>query len=419
MKKTTIIGGGVIGLFTAYYLTKAGVPVQLIDRGDGEEGCSHGNAGMIVPSHIIPLAAPGVISNSLKWLLDSTSPFYIKPKLSLDLLKWGLNFQKSATQQKVNAAKPVLRDISVLSKSLYQELAKDFSFAFEEKGLLMLCQKEETLEEEIDIAHQANELGIEAKVLGPKEILDLEPESNPNSIGAVYFTGDAHCNPGVLMRKLKDYLASKNVEFLYNSTVENFEISNEKVEFITLSGPAGELKLAVDELVICGGSWSQKIAQKIDTYLPLQAGKGYSFVQKQKGKNQIKIPSILVEGKVAVTPFDNGTVRFGGTMEIAGINDKVNLQRVKGILNSVNSFYPDLNIEMPRREEIWYGLRPCSPDGLPYIGRLQKLRNVCIGSGHAMMGLSMGPATGKLLADELIGQKPELSSSLLSPFRFE
>lgn len=419
MKKVTIIGGGVIGLFTAYYLTKAGVSVQIIDQGTGEEGCSHGNAGMIVPSHIIPLAAPGVISKSLKWLLDSTSPFYVKPKLDLNLLKWGLAFQKAATSSKVEAAKPVLRDISLLSKELYQKLSQEFEFAFEEKGLLMLCKKNETLEEEIEFAHQANEIGIKAEVLDIQGIKKLEPNSNPKAVGAVFFPGDAHCNPAVLMSELKKYLSQNGVQFHYETEVMDMKASGQMVSEIIVKTTNKETSIPVEELIICGGSWSQGIAQKLKSYLPLQAGKGYSFVKNQEKETAIQVPTILVEGKVAVTPFASGNIRFGGTMEIGGINDKLNLSRVKGIVNCVNDFYPHLQLQVPPKEEIWYGLRPCSPDGLPYIGKIDKFSNVSVGSGHAMMGLSMGPATGKLLADAFLGNVPLLSSSLVSPSRFE
>lgn len=419
MNKVTIIGGGVIGLFSAYYLTKAGVSVQIIDRGTGEEGCSHGNAGMIVPSHIIPLAAPGVISKSLKWLLDATSPFYVKPKLDLELIKWGWAFQKSATSEKVEAAKPVLRDISLLSKELYQALAVEFQFAFEEKGLLMLCQKEQTLDEEIEIAHQANEIGIKAEILDRSGIQKLEPHSNPNAVGAVFFPGDAHCNPAALMSEMRLFLKSKNVEFIYNTEVSDIHVSEDKIASISISKKGQESSLEVDQLLICGGSWSQEIAKRLNLYVPLQAGKGYSFVREQVLSKEIQVPSILVEGKVAVTPFSNGSVRFGGTMEIGGINETINLRRVEGIVNCVNDFYPHLKLDLPQKEEIWYGLRPCSPDGLPYIGKVAKLKNLFVASGHAMMGLSMGPATGKLIADEITNKPPQIISKLLSPTRFE
>ncbi|SOE22416.1 D-amino-acid dehydrogenase [Spirosomataceae bacterium TFI 002] len=419
MKKVTIVGGGVIGLFTAYYLTEAGVPVQIIDNGTGESGCSHGNAGMIVPSHIIPLAAPGVISKSLKWLLDATSPFYVKPKLDLGLIKWGLAFQKAANPQIVEAAKPVLRDISLLSKELYQSLAKEFNFSFEEKGLLMLCQKQETYDEEIEIAHQAIEIGIKAEILDVDGIKKLEPNSNPAAMGAVFFPGDAHCNPSILMQELKNYLLNKSVEFFYKTEVVDFKTNGDTVTEIIINQDDQESGLEVDQVIICGGSWSQNIAKKLESYLPLQAGKGYSFVRNQNKDTEIQVPSILVEGKVAVTPFEGGNVRFGGTMEIGGINDHLNMKRVQGIVNCVNEFYPQLNLNLPSKEEIWYGFRPCSPDGLPYIGKMRKFENVLIGSGHAMMGLSMGPATGKLLADNYLGIPPKVSSQLLSPSRFE
>src|SRR4051812_18373874 len=178
MSDIGIIGGGIIGLSSAYYLNKAGHKVTIIDQGDLKDGCSHGNAGMIVPSHFIPLATPGMISKGIKWMFSSTSPFYVHPRLSGDLIKWGYQFYKHSTKDHVEKSIPALKEISLFSKSMYQQWAKElpFDFGFHERGLMMLYQNEETGKEEIETAHLANKIGIEAHILDANEVQKQEPD---------------------------------------------------------------------------------------------------------------------------------------------------------------------------------------------------------------------------------------------------
>jgi D-amino-acid dehydrogenase len=149
----------------------------------------------------------------------------------------------------------------------------------------------------------------------------------------------------------------------------------------------------------------------------MQAGKGYSFTLQNVEKN-IRIPSIFLESRVAVTPMGT-TLRFGGTMEITGVDHSISMNRVRGIVDSIPHYYPDMKVSMPKREEIWHGLRPCSPDGMPYIGRSKSLSNLIFATGHSMMGLSLGPGTGKLVAEIVAGQKTSVPISAFAPDRFE
>ncbi len=393
--KTTIIGGGLIGLFSAYYLKKNGHDVVIIEQSSGEDGCSFGNAGMVVPSHFIPLAVPGMIEKGIRWMFDAESPFYVKPRLNLDLLSWGMKFYKAANKKQVEEAMPALRDISLLSKSLYQELSKmkDFDFSFEEKGLMMLCKTNHTLEEEAIVAEQANLLGIKAKVLSQSELHTLEPEVRPEVAGAVFYEGDAHLYPNQLLAKLKEYLVQNGVEFLYNTEVKTIHLENNRVKSLDVWQESRSEIISVENLIIATGSWSQLLAKQLGINLPMQAGKGYSITAEQKNGKKLNIPSILLEARVAITPMSENLIRFGGTMEIGGINNHINMNRVKGIIKSVPQYFPDYQLETPAKEKVWYGLRPCSPDGLPYIGRSSNLSNVIIASGHAMMGLSLAPGT--------------------------
>ena len=305
--KVLIIGGGIIGLACAYFLREEGCEVTVVDRGDLATGCSHGNAGMIVPSHFVPLAAPGVIRQGLRWLLDAESPFYVKPRLDGGLLRWGWHFYRATRPQRVERAMPILRDLSLLSKRLFQDWARelDFSFAFTEGGLLMACRNQHGLEEEVHTAQLAEKLGIAAQVLGPRELAEREPQLSDEVVGGVYYPGDAHLQPQLLLAGLRRQLSNRGVRFLANWEVQDFEHDGGRLRAVV--GERG--RLAADEVLIASGSWSPLLAKTLGFRLPLQAGKGYSITLSPPPL-PIRHASILTEAKVAVTPFE-GAVRFG------------------------------------------------------------------------------------------------------------
>ena len=414
MSKIGIIGGGIIGLSSAYYLNKAGHKVTIIDQGDLKDGCSFGNAGMIVPSHFIPLATPGMISKGIKWMFSSTSPFYVHPRLSGDLIKWGYQFYKHSTKEHVERSIPALKEISLLSKTMYQQWAKELPFDFEyhERGLMMLYQDEHVGKEEAETAHLANKIGIEAHVLDANEVQKLEPDVHVKVKGGIYFPGDAHLTPRLLVSRLIDYLKQQGVEFKSNTQVHDFVVEKNAIrEVKTTSGD-----LCFDEVIVATGSWSGTTAAKLGITIPMQAGKGYSFQLANVEKN-VRIPSIFLEARVAVTPMGNA-LQFGGTMEIIGVDHSINMNRVKGIVDSIPNYYPDMKVEMPKVENVWHGLRPCSPDGLPYIGRSNRVNNLVFATGHSMMGLSLGPGTGKLVSEIIAREKLSMSLAAFDPERF-
>lgn len=395
MKPTLIIGGGIVGLFSAYFLQKEGIEVTVIDRTDLQDNCSTGNAGMIVPSHIIPLAAPGMVTKGITWMFSSKSPFYIHPRLDYKLLQWCLLFFRSANEKQVAKAIPYLKNLSLLSKALYLDFKAEHpeaALALQEKGLMMAYQTEGVEKEEIEFAHLARKYGLEAEILTPQDIRNVEPNLELKARGAVLFPGDAHLDPGALYGFLKKYLEEKGVKFLSKTQVLGFEKSGSKIEAVLTD----QGKIEAEKIVLCGGSWSGELAQLLGFSLPMMGGKGYSFIQ--KNQPEIKQATILTEQKVAVSPYGE-TVRFGGTLEIAGTNQKVDMRRVQGIFESINRYYPSFEAKFPEENQIWKGLRPCSPDGLPYIGFAPGYSNVLVGSGHAMMGISLAPGTGKLLAE--------------------
>lgn len=400
MKKVSIVGGGIIGLCTAFYLAKEGYQVIVFDKSDMTDGCSYGNAGMIVPSHIIPMAQPGMIAQGMKWMFDSQSPFYVKPRLSYDLIKWGLQFYKYATPQHVEKSMPALRDLALLSKELFQDLDRENpSFFYEEKGLLMLYKTEKVAEEMQHEGKEAQRLGLEVDFLSKEGVSKLETGTRTDIIGGVHYKSDAHLYPQKFMQFIKEELRRMNVVVHPNTLVKDFRMQNNTISGILTD--KGEF--ATDEVVLSSGSWSPEIAKKIDVTISILPGKGYSFTLNNKA-DKPAIPSILCEGKVAVTPM-NTDIRFGGTMEITHTNDvKINQNRLQGIVNSINEFYPDLKISRPEEKVTWFGFRPCTPSGLPIIARDKKISNLVLATGHAMMGLSLAPATGKIVT-EIISNK--------------
>ena len=415
MANIGIIGGGIIGLSSAYYLSKSGHNVTIIDKGNLDDGCSFGNAGMIVPSHFVPLATPGMIAKGVRWMFSSTSPFYVRPRLSGDLIKWGYQFYRHSTKDHVERSIPALKEISLLSKAMYQQLSKElpFTFGYHERGLMMLYQNEHTEKEEAETAHLANQIGIEAHILNSVEVQKLEPDVEVRVRGGVYFPGDAHITPRALVTQLISLLKERGVKFQTQTTVQDFVVESGKIKATKTNN--GDFFF--DDVIVASGSWSGLVSAKLNLSLPMQAGKGYSFTLQNVAKN-VRIPSIFLEARVAVTPMGN-TLRFGGTMEISGVDHTINMNRVRGIVESIPKYYPNMKVEMPKQEDVWHGLRPCSPDGLPYIGRSKRLKNLILATGHSMMGLSLGPGTGKLISEIVNLEKPSMDIIAFDPDRFE
>jgi D-amino-acid dehydrogenase len=404
MQKIVIIGGGIIGLSTAYYLSKAGCQVTILEKGDLEDNCSFGNAGMIVPSHFVPLAAPGMIEQGIKWMFDSKSPFYVRPSFNVDLLKWGLKFMKSATNAHLDHSAVPLRDLSLLSKSLYQEIAKDpaFDFGLANNGILMLYKTEKTGEEEIHLAEKAKALGLDVEALSAKQAQALQPNIALDVAGAVHYRCDSHLSPQILMQQLATYLKNAGVIIKRNEEVIRIAHQQNKItEVITTSNT-----YAAEEVIIAGGAWSPAIAKLAGLKLSLMPGKGYSFMVDEPAE-RMHIAALLMEARVSVTPMGN-QVRFGGTMELGPINHKINMNRVAGIVESIPKYLPGFTPAMPPQSKTWHGFRPCSPDGLPYIGRVKRYSNLLIAGGHGMMGLSLGPATGKLISEIITGKQTSM-----------
>lgn len=414
--KIHIIGGGIIGLSSAWYLQQAGFNVTVVDRTALSDGTSFGNAGMIVPSHFIPMASPGIIKKGLRWLMFPDSPFYIKPRLRVDLLQWLWQFYRSAKKEHVTRCAPLLLEFNAWSKHLYHELAQLDTFAgigYAERGLLMLYQTAKQEQEEQELAAYAQKLGVAAEILSPKEVQQLEPEVALDVRGGLYFPSDAHLAPHLFMHRMQAALQAKGVQFITKQEITHFRTQNGLItEMCTASGDS----IPVDQLLLTGGSWCNALLRQLGIPVLLQAGKGYSITI-DTDQPRPSIPSILAEAKVAITPMA-GQLRIGGTLELGPPDDRIDTRRLGGILDSLPRYYPQIDISSATQAPVWQGYRPCTPDGLPYIGRSTKWKNLSLATGHGMMGLSLGPATGKLISQILSGEKPTMAPDLFAPNRF-
>lgn len=412
-KHVVVIGGGIMGLSCAYFLRKEGHQVQVLDKSPMDGGASYVNAGYLTPSHIIPLASPGMMAKGLKWMLNSSSPFYLKPRLDPDFLRWAWQFHRSSTPQKVQKAIPLIAEINVLSKALYQQMHESGDlgdFQLVREGLLMLYKDEKAGDKELKVMQRVQQLGLEARALGREELDGLQPGLSPEIKGAIHYQCDAHTTPDQLMERLKAYLLGQGVEIHTDTEVLGFASQGSQLKEVRTSRgtfPAGEVVMAT-------GAWSPLLARQLGLRLSLQAGKGYRINMSRP--TPVKIPAILMEAKVAVTPMA-GFTRFAGTMELSGINHRIMRNRVEAIADLATKYYTGLEFREEELRAAACGLRPVTPDGLPYIGRVRRWENLSLATGHAMMGWSLGPVTGKLITEIISGKPTSISLEALHPER--
>jgi len=276
----------------------------------------------------------------------------------------------------------------------------------------MFYKTEKAGEEEAHLAEKGRELGLDMDVLTAAECWALQPELKLDVLGAVHYRCDAHLYPNRLMAALLKHLETKGVSIVKKHEVTKIETSEKTIMRVF----TGSKEWTADHYIIAGGAWSPAVARLVNIKVPLMPGKGYSFMVDEP-QQRMKIPALLCEARVAITPM-NGSLRYGGTMELDKINNSINMNRVKGIVESIPNYFPDLQPQMPAQKDIWFGFRPSSPDGLPYIGRSNKYDNLVVATGHGMMGLSLGPATGLLVSQVIDGAKTSIGIGAFSPNRF-
>jgi D-amino-acid dehydrogenase len=333
--------------------------------------------------------------------------------LNRELIGWALDFCRSANKGHVERAAPLLRDLHLASRACYEEFARRFGdFGLTQNGLLMICNTLAALHEEAELAKMACRLGLDGQLLTAEETAKVDPGIRMEVAGAVYYPQDSRLIPQKFMSELTTATQAAGADIHWSTEVTSWRWKEGKVEAAKTSGS----EFHADEFIIACGSWSSEIVRHLGVKLPMQPGKGYSLTI-SKPRQTPKLGSILMEARVAVTPMGED-LRFAGTMEIAGMDHSVNSRRVDGIIKSVCRYFPDFHPDDFIDAPVWAGLRPCSPDGLPYIGRFTRYPNLIAASGHAMMGLSLGPITGKLVSEMLCGEPASIPLEYLSPDRF-
>ena len=409
-----IIGGGAVGVCAAYYLHEAGFRVMLVDRGEIGSGASHGNMGLVVPSHSVPLAAPGVVAQGLKWMFRPDSPFYIKPRPDPSLIRWLWAFWKASSEHRMRRAIPLIRDLSLQSLSLFDSLdeLEGVEFDFHRRGVLALFRTPEGMEEGEEELGLLSSFGLEIDELTPDGLAEALPGLELNALGGLHFRQDAHLTPGKFVRSLAAYLEREGVDARSGKEVTGF--TKEKGRITVAHTNRGDV--AAGEVVLTAGSWSAALGRLAGVRLPIQPAKGYSVTIRRPAEWPEQ-PFMLSESRVAVTPMGD-TLRIGGTLELAGMDMTINQRRVDAILRAVPRYLPAFEVGAHEVVETWCGLRPCTPDGLPFLGRAPAIPNLIVAAGHAMIGVSLGPVTGKLIRQVMAGERTDIDLDLLAVDRF-
>jgi D-amino-acid dehydrogenase len=411
--RTVVVGGGVIGAACAYYLTRAGRSVTLIDAGAFGSGCSHANCGLVCPSHVLPLAAPGAIGSMLRVLARRNSPIRLKLGVLLRRPGWFLGFARRCTETHMLAAGKAISALLNASRSLYEDLIHDeqIECEWESKGLLFVFRSQAAMDHYAEVNHLlCGHFAMPARRIDGDALVELEPALKPGLPGAWLYEGDAHLRPDRLMAELRRVLLGRGVSILENRGMTGFiREGNRAIAVRTTDG-----NLPADDVVVATGAWTPLLARELGCRVLIEPGKGYSMTF-PNATNGPTIPMIFEEDRVAVTPFRSG-FRIGSMMEFVGHDTTLNRERLGLLTETSNRYLRPQFTEKPEHE--WWGWRPMTPDGLPIIGPSPTLSNVCIAAGHNMLGLSMAPATGKLVAELVTGANPHLDPMPYAVSRF-
>jgi D-amino-acid dehydrogenase len=412
-RTTVVIGGGVIGTACAYFLMRSGWQVTLIDRGKIGSGSSHGNCGLVCPSHVLPLAEPGIVAEGLMSLFKRNSPFAIKPRFDPALWSWLLHFARRCNQRDMLEAGRGIQPLLLSSLPLYRELIEREALEceFESRGLLFAYRSRAELEAYAATDHLMSEsFACPARRVDGAELVALEPAVRPGLAGGWYYRDDAHLRPDKLMQAWRRVLEAGGVTIHEDAGFQGFRSRNGRAAFAgTLAG-----EFAADVFIVATGAWTPLLNRELGCRVPIQPGKGYSLTMSRPAICP-SVPLIFPETRVAVTPFQSG-YRLGSTMEFAGYDDSIRPERIQLLRDGAAGFLHEPYCE-PVLEQ-WFGWRPMTFDSVPIIDRSPRYENVLIAAGHNMLGLSMAPATGKLVAELVAGATPHIDPAPYRASRF-
>lgn len=408
-----VVGGGVIGAACAYYLAREGKYVRIIEQDKIGSGASHGNCGLIFISHLFPLCAPGAIADAVKNMFSRSSPLYIKPVPDLQRLIWFLNFAGKCTPGHLKHAVGARLRMLRLSEALYADFfeTEKIDCDYEQRGILVVFKSEAAMQEYTRINDYLKQFGMEARPFLGDALLQLEPALRDDVYGGWYHAIDSHLRPDHFLREFKQVLIQKGVAVEENCRLLNL---HSDVGMITKAETSSGIYTA-DAYVMAAGAWTPEIFRKLKLKLPIQPGKGYSITMARPALCP-KIPCIFEEKSVVATPWESG-YRLGGTMEFSGLNTRLVTKRIQNLKDGAREYLKE-PIGEPVHEE-WVGMRPMVYDDLPVIDRAPGQRNLLLAAGHGMMGISLAPATGKLIADLVVGRDPHIDISPFNIMRFQ
>jgi D-amino-acid dehydrogenase len=405
-----IIGGGVIGLFSAYYLNKQGRSVLVIDKGPKEEASSHANCGLVSPSHALPLNSPELILKSLKWLFRKDSPFYIKPQWNLNFTTWMLGFGLNSRQNKIKRSMEGRNSLLLNSRQLYDDFfeTEQVNSNWSKQGIMFAFLEEKSFDEYVEKDLILSELDplLQATPLVGADLRQMEPALSDNVHGGWWYEIDASLKPDELVSELKELLVNRGVEFANDTEVQTFEIAKGQITRVDTSKGS----YYGSNYVLASGAWSPLIARQLDLNIPIIPGKGYSITMDKPGISP-RMPCIMEEKKVVATPWKS-SYRLGGTMEFAGYDSTLNPTRFGALKKAAELYMTDPYTDNVIEE--WYGWRPMTNNDLPIIDFSKKLSNLLLACGHNMLGLSMAPSTGKLVSELLCDKAPHVDISFYS-----
>lgn len=408
-----VVGGGIVGVCIADALARAGANVVVIDRGEIGRGCSQANAGWVTPSFAMPLPRPGLLWPALRWMADADSPFHIHPRPTPSLLRWLLGFSLAMSLGRFERGTSALVALSRYSLDAYGEMdgAAADRIGLKRRGLLMLALTDAGFRTARADAEMLASFGVSGEPLSACDVQRVEPAVHGGVEGAVYYPNEAHLEPLAAVHEIAEQARRSGVSFESGVEAFDFDVAEDRVrEVVTTRG-----RIAAGQVILATGAWSKALARRLDLRVPVLGGKGYSMMVRSP-RPAPRIPMMVLERKVAITPYGD-ELRLAGTLELVDGDDSISPRRVASIQRGAAEVLT--NIASTPVDRVWRGLRPCTPDGLPIIGRAPALENVFIATGHQMLGVQTGPATGRLVSDLVLGSEPTFDPAPFRPERFQ
>lgn len=406
---TVVVGGGVIGASTAFYLARRGERVTLLEQNELGSGSSFGNAGQITPGHL-PLPQPGTMARNIRWLFKRTSPLYVKPRFDLELLDWLMRFVRACNPRHLRKATDVLCQLGEAADELFDELAAELDFGYQKRGRLEVCRGEKSFAAVRAEAELLSDFGFDHEVLTGPDVSRFEPALTGEVAGAVFFPRSGCCDPHALVLRLAQASGSYGADVREGTEVVGIRLRGGRATgVVTRSGD-----VAADAVVLACGAWPASFARQLGVKIKVQPGKGYHLDVDRPAKCPI-YPVVFVEEKIFTNPMPN-LFRLAGTMELSGYNLNQIPDRLAMLQRGASRYLPE--IDRARVVSRWCHWRPMTPDGLPVVGVTPNIENVWVATGHGMLGLTQGPSTGKLLADWITNGRPVMDVTPLRPDRF-